>query len=266
MRHPTEVMLVAADGVRVHAALTAGPGDVAFVVVHGFTGHGASEEVRAIVTALAGHGSVVTVDLRGHGRSEGESTVGMLEVLDVDAAVQWARDLGYRRIVAVGFSMGAAVVVRHAALARDPRQGTVSDPAVHAQVDAVVAVSGPAFWYYRGTPVMRTLHWLVETRTGRALLRLRGTRIRPQEWPHPRPIEPVAAAGMLGSIPLLVVHGTADRFFPIEHPRAMIAAALAGGHEDADVWILDGVGHAEAAMAVSMIDEMAEWGLARCSD
>lgn len=266
MSPAAEVMLVASDGVRVHATLTTGPGDVAFVVVHGFSGHAASEEVLTIVRALARHGSVVTVDLRGHGRSEGESTVGMLEVLDVDAAVQWARELGFRRIVALGFSMGAAVVVRHAALARDPEQGTSADPPVHAGVDAVVAVSGPAFWYYRGTPVMRTLHWLVETRSGRALLRLRGTRIRPQEWPDPRPLEPVAAAGMLGPIPLLVVHGTADRFFPLEHPRAMMAAALAGGHEDADVWILEGVGHAEAAMAASMIDEMAEWGLARCSD
>lgn len=266
MRHPTETMLVAADGVRVHATLTEGPGDVAFVVVHGFTGHGGSAEIALIASALAEHGGVVTVDLRGHGASEGESTVGMLEILDVDAAVRWARASGYRRIVAVGFSMGAAVVLRHAALTGGAGHGTVADPAVTSPVDAVVAVSGPAFWYYRGTPVMRTLHWLVETRTGRGILRLRGTRIRPEPWPDPRPVEPVAAAGMLGALPLLIVHGTADRFFPLEHPRALLASAQAAGHPDADAWILDGIGHAEAAMDVTVIEELAGWGLARCSE
>lgn len=266
MNLPTSATLVAADGVQLAITLTPGAGSVAFVVVHGFSGHGQHEQVRAIAGQLAAYGSVITLDLRGHGRSGGESTVGMLEVLDVDAAISWARDLGFTTVISVGFSLGAAVCIRQAALALDPAHGTVNDPILHSPVDAVVAVSGPAFWYYRGTPVMRGLHWLVETRTGRGLLRIRNTRIRPDVWPTPRPIEPVVAASKLGHTPLLVVHGTADRYFPVEHPNAIYRAAVTSGNPDADLWLLDGIGHAEAAVDMATIDEIAKWGLSRCSD
>jgi pimeloyl-ACP methyl ester carboxylesterase len=266
MNLPTSATLVADDGVQLAVNLTPGVGAVVFVVVHGFTGHGQHEQVRAISSRLAEYGSVITLDLRGHGQSGGQSTVGRLEVLDLDATVAWARELGFTKVVTVGFSMGAAVCLRQAALALDSAHGSETDPILQAPVDAVVAVSGPAFWYYRGTPVMRGLHWLVETRTGRAYLRVRNTKIRPDVWPMPRPLEPVAAAGLLLETPLLVVHGTADRYFPIEHPKAIHRAALASGHLDANLWLLDGIGHAEAAVDLATIDEIAKWGLSRCSD
>ena len=44
-------------------------------------------------------------NLRGKGR---------LSEADVDATVRWARAAGYRRVATVGFSMGGAVVLRHA--------------------------------------------------------------------------------------------------------------------------------------------------------
>lgn len=58
----------------------------------------------------------MTFSFRGHGRSGGRSTVGDKEVLDLEAAVEWARSLGHSRVVTVGFSMGGSVVLRHAAL------------------------------------------------------------------------------------------------------------------------------------------------------
>ena len=266
MDQSSATTLVTADGVQVRVRLTSGPGSLAFVVAHGITGHGDHDQVRLIVERLGAFGSVITVDLRGHGRSGGQSTVGMWEVLDVDRAVAWARELGFQRVVCVGFSMGAAVCLRHAALALHPEMTSEADPRVDNPVDAIVAVSGPAFWYYRGTKVMRGLHWFVETKPGRAFLRAKRTNIRPVEWPFPRPIEPHVAAGMLGSTPLLVVHGTKDRYFPVEHPKAIHRAAVTSGHSDADLWLLDGVGHAEAAVAMDTIDEIAKWSLARCSD
>ena len=266
MNLPATTNLVASDGERIAVQMTPGPGSMVFVVAHGITGNGEQEQVRAIVQRLVAVGSVITLDLRGHGRSGGQSTVGMWEVLDVDAAVAWARELGFLHVVSVGFSMGAAVCLRQAALALHPELTSEADPRLFSPVDAVVAVSGPAFWYYRGTKVMRGLHWCVETKVGRGLLRMKKTIIRPVQWPHPRPIEPLVAAGLLGETPLLVVHGTHDRYFPVEHPKAIHRAATASGHPDAEVWLLDGVGHAEAAMAMDTIDEIAKWSLARCSD
>ena len=126
-----ERTLLAADGVRLSAMHRPGPVDLGVVVAHGFSGSWRQERVRRVVDGLAQFGGVVALDLRGHGRSGGVSTLGDKEVLDVDAAVGWARVLGYPVVATVGFSMGGSVVVRHAALMRG--------------VDAVVSVSGPAW-------------------------------------------------------------------------------------------------------------------------
>ena len=265
MRPVRQTRLVAADGVALAARRVEGAGGAAFVVVHGFNGNGSQGQVQTIVERLARFGDVITVDLRGHGASGGQSTVGRLEVLDVDAAIRWARELGYERVVTVGFSLGAAVAIRQAGLSISPDQASSGDPLVTSPPDVVIAVSGPAFWYYRGTRVMRLVHWLIETPTGRRVLHAKGTRVAAEKWPATPPVEPVTAAGMLKDTPLLVVHGTADRYFPLEHPKALYRAAL-GGNVDSELWVLDGVGHAEAAVQVDTIDELARWGLARCAD
>ncbi|MBU6244248.1 MAG: alpha/beta fold hydrolase [Actinomycetales bacterium] len=240
--------LMTADGIAISAVHypDARRDGLCLVVVHGFTGHWRQPRVRRVIDRLRGQGAVVAIDMRGHGASGGASTVGDAEVRDVDAAVAWARALGYRRVVTVGFSMGASVVVRQAAVGAEA-------------VDAVVCVSGPATWYYRGTRVMRLVHHLVLTPHGRAVLRLRGTRISSKGWPTPPPLQPIQAAAHLGDTPLLIVHGTADHYFPLEHPRALVRAARQSGHPDATMWIVPGFGHAEAAIGEDVIDAIATW-------
>lgn len=75
------------------------------MVAHGFTGSWRDRAARRIVHVLSGYGGVIAFDFRGHGRSGGETTVGDLEILDVQAAVRHARVVGYSRIAVVGFSM-----------------------------------------------------------------------------------------------------------------------------------------------------------------
>lgn len=248
--------LTAADGVPIHALHEPGVpprSDLVFVVVHGFTGHWRQDRVRKVISRLRCFGGVVALDMRGHGESGGATTVGHEEVLDVAAAVAWARELGYPAVVTVGFSLGGAVVLREAAL----MAGTPSE------VDAVVSVSAPAFWFYRGTRIMRLAHWMVETTPGRAIMRLRGTRISNRGWPEEMPVPPAEAAGRLPGIPLLVVHGDADHYFPLEHPEAIVEQARrAASH--VDLWIEPGVGHAEAAIPETTVDRLGEWARLAC--
>jgi pimeloyl-ACP methyl ester carboxylesterase len=220
--------------------------DVAVIVVHGFTLHSRHPRIRRIAGWMRPAAGLVLLDLRGHGGSGGVSTFGWHEVRDVDAAVGWARSLGYGRVATLGFSLGSAVVLRHAAL--------------YGGVDAVAAVSGPGQWYYRGTPRMRTLHRLVLHPPGRAAIRLtRRTRIMRGDWVEPYPIDPVAAAASI-DVPLLVVHGERDDLFPAEHGRWVSAAAGA----TATLWVLPDFGHAEGAVDESLARRIADWLVTQC--
>lgn len=248
-------MLVTADGVDISAMHR--PGDLAdlcFVVVHGFTGNWREERVQKVVGRLLRFGSVIAIDMRGHGRSGGASTVGKREVLDVAAAVEWARDLGYPRVVTVGFSLGGAVVLREAGL-------SATGELPEGRVDGVVSVSAPAFWYYRGTRIMRVVHHLVGSRSGRLAMRMSGTRVSGEGWPDPQPTPPYEAASMLGGIPLLVVHGDVDRYFPIEHPQAIHDSARRSGVRT-DLLLVPGFGHAESAVSTEILDRIGSWARA----
>jgi pimeloyl-ACP methyl ester carboxylesterase len=241
---PVRATLLTSDGVRLRAAHRPSADEsreLAFVAVHGFTGAYDSEAMLRAANVLAQTGGVVTVSMRGHRGSAGASTLGDREVLDVDAAVRWARSLGYRAVVTVGFSMGASVVVRHAA--------------VCGGVEAVVSVSGPSRWYYRGTPAMRRVHSMVGSRVGRSVVRWgRGTRVTDQAWSEPLPIEPRVAAVMLGPTRLLVVHGDADHYFPLDHARQLAAA---GPH--VELWVEYGFEHAENAISDELTARIARW-------
>jgi pimeloyl-ACP methyl ester carboxylesterase len=241
-------ILTTTDGVAISAVHVPGRRDLCLVVVHGFTGNWREERVQRVITRLAPFGGIVALDMRGHGRSGGETTVGDEEVLDVAAAVSWARELGYAHVITVGFSLGGAVVLRESALMAD----------APGRVDAVVSVSAPAFWYYRGTRMMRIAHWMVETRPGRLVMRAGGTRISPRGWPDPLPIPPYEAAALLGDIPLLVVHGDRDRYFPLEHPRAIHEAASRSGVRT-ELWIERGFDHAESSVSLDTLDRIGGW-------
>ncbi|CAM5612843.1 alpha/beta hydrolase [Streptomyces spiroverticillatus] len=239
-----------------------------FVLAHGFSGSLERPALQRAAAVFAQYGAVITFSFRGHGRSGGRSTVGDREVLDLAAAVAWGRALGHSHVITVGFSMGGSVVLRHGALygalSGSPYasvQRGRTEARSGAGADAVVAVSAPARWFYRGTAPMRRLHWVVTRPLGRLVGRagLR-TRIHTEAW-DPVPLSPVEAAPYLSKTPLLVVHGDRDPYFPLDHPRSLAAAA-----PGAELWIEPGMGHAENAAAKELLARIAVWGRAGVPD
>ncbi len=245
VRSAVPIRTVAVDGIPLsgaHFVQTENPQVTALIHAHGFTHHTGYSATRRVLNAMSEHADIVAFDLRGHGRSGGRNTVGDREVLDIDAAVSWARSAGYTRICTMGFSLGAAVALRQAALGEH-------------RPDAVVAVSGPARWYSRETPPMRRVHWALEQPHGRAAVRLLGVRLdRPWEVVPPSPVEVV---GAIAPLPLLLVHFTADPYFSAAHPQALAAAS--GGH--AQLWIEPGSGHGETGTDAALAGRLAEWAI-----
>lgn len=220
------------DGVRLHGVVLSGPPGCAFVLCHGFCG--SRRSTLPLGRALVGLGSVYLFDFRGHGASDGVSSLGDREALDVHAAVSYARGHGNDRVVTVGASMGGIAVLREAAYFRD--------------VDGVVSVSAPARWNGHGRGA-RLSGLLVSNRAGRALARrVLNTHVSPGwSWTAP-PADLVERI----EVPKVFVHGTRDRFISpaqaeLLHERARPPKRLL---------IIDGYGHAEAGFDERVIGLM----------
>jgi pimeloyl-ACP methyl ester carboxylesterase len=237
----TATTLVTQDGVPIDTVHLPGQKDLAIIIAHGFTLSWQRPRVWRIANWFNQTAGVITFDFRGHGRSGGLSTLGDREIYDLDTAVAYARELGYQRIATVGFSMGASVVLRHAGLIGG--------------VEAAVSVSGPGRWYYRGTRRMRRVHYAIEHRAGRFVTRRwLQTRIDPHGWSL-IPVPPAEAAAKIAPVPLLIVHGEQDPYFPPEHARQLYRAA----REPKELWILPALGHAESAVDQPLTDRIAHW-------
>jgi len=237
----TATTLVTEDRVPIEAIHLPGAKDLAIVVAHGFTLSWQRPNVWRIANRLNQIAGVFSFDFRGHGRSGGLSTLGDREIRDLDVVVRWARELGYQRVAVVGFSMGASIALRHAGLTGG--------------VDAVVSVSGPGRWYYRGTESMRRVHFAVEHRIGRYVTRRwLKTKINPEGWKLV-PVPPAEAAAKISPVPLLIVHGDKDHYFPPEHARQLYMAAK----EPKELWLIPGMGHAEASCGQELVDRIGGW-------
>jgi alpha-beta hydrolase superfamily lysophospholipase len=224
----------AADGVRIAGAelpARSGREVLSYLVVHGLVANHLAPGFRHFAESLTRYGSVWTIDLRGHGRSEGVCTLGDREALDVAAATGAIRAATGHPLVAVGFSMGAGAAVRAAALYEKP--------------DAVVSVSGPARWGgWRGPGARRTSKiWRLPG--GPLTLRvITGVRIA---RPSLEGVEsPAEVAARVAPAPLMVVHGDSDEFFPPEEARDLYEAA----REPKLLWMVEDGGHAEGLFTV----------------
>lgn len=243
MRPPETVTLITSDEIRIAADYWRAEESIAYVVGHGFTGSARAPRVRYICTYLASAGAAVLApDFRGHGRSAGRCTLGLLEVNDLAASVAFLRREGHDRVAVIGWSMGGSVALRYAGLGGD--------------ADAVVSISSPGHWWERGTSPMRLVHWAAETRGGRLATRLI-TRTRLANGWTELPESPVEVVGRIPPRPLLIVHGDADHYFPIRHGEVLAAAAPA-----ADFWLEAGMGHAESATTPELLGRVDGWARA----
>jgi uncharacterized protein len=215
--------------------------EAAVVLVHGFSASADDPNVCALAEALHGDGvDVVCYDARGHGTSEGHSTLGDLERHDVAAAVDAAR---YRseRVVLVGASMGAIAALRYAA-ASDGLAG-------------VVSVSCPARWRLPRNLRGVAAAGLTRTRVGRAVAsRWMRIQIAPR-WTNPEP--PVALVPEVRA-PIAFVHGAADRFVSSSDAQELFDLA----HEPRRMQIVPAMGHAFEPQSVPAVRDAVEWALA----
>jgi uncharacterized protein len=210
------------------------------VLVHGFSSSTDDPHVCALAEALLNDGvDVFCYDARGHGTSEGHSTLGDLERHDVAAAVDAARDRS-DCVVLVGASMGAIAALRYA---------SATDG-----VTGVVSVSCPARWRLPRNVRGVFAAGLTRTRVGRAFAsRWMRVQIAPR-WNNPAP--PIELVPNIHA-PIAFVHGAADRFVPATDAGDLFALA----HEPRRLQIVPAMGHAFEPQSVPAVRDAVEWAL-----
>lgn len=234
------------DGIVVCGVRFGQPSPLAFVVGHGFCGNW--RNVVPLAKRLACRGTVYAFDFRGHGSSDGVTTLGDLEALDVRAVVDHVRrECGPdASVVTIGASMGGIAVLREAATS--------------GCADAVVSISAPAQWMNQGRRA-KLLGKLVTSRSGRAIARrYLSTRVA-AAWTDALP--PVELVRRIKK-PMLFVHGADDHFVKSEQARALAHAS----DGRARLRVIAHYGHAEAGFSdervVDVIDhEIEELGFVR---
>ena len=206
--HPghQDVYLEAIDLLKLHGIYiesdAPGAGEKYAILVHGYNDHAESMGIFAEEYLKRGF-HVLLPDLRGYGKSEGNYVgFGYDDRLDILEWIYWIlrRDKG-ARIILHGCSMGAATVLMTAgehlpeavkAVVADSSYSTVKDEFAH-----VIASSGDS-------PLPFALTY--------ALLRLE-TRIRAGY--DMNDCSPLRAVGR-ASVPILFLHGEADRLIPVD--------------------------------------------------
>ena len=199
-----DVALTAADGVRLHAWWVPAPaGRRAVLLLHGNAGN-ISHRLDKLAVLAGLDASVLMLDYRGYGRSEGTPDEPGL-YRDAEAAYAWLRARGYapEAIVAYGESLGGPVAV---------------DLAAHRPLGGLVLESAPTSILAVGQhhyPLL-PVGWFLSARFD-GLSRLPSVRA-----------------------PVLVLHSPSDEIVPFAMGEALYAAApnrtrlvrLAGGHND----------------------------------
>ncbi len=217
------------DGEPADARWTTDPRE-AILLLHGYNGS-VTPDLLDLAPFLRRTAGVLGLDFRGHGGSDdAPTTFGLNEVEDVAGALDWLGERGVTRVALVGSSMGgmtaiAAVAVlgdgRLAAADIDPDAPAAPGPPPRPRIVAVVADSvAPELSVVVASRLVIPLGRLVAERAFARMARRVGG--------DPRRTQPIAMIGLIEDIPLLLIHGDADRTVPMRDANRLVAAAPDG--------------------------------------
>jgi uncharacterized protein len=199
----------------------------AILLLHGYSGSVAPNlvEYGPFLRRTAG---VLALDFRGHGESDtAPTTFGMHEIEDVAGALAWLGERGIERVALVGTSMGGITAIAAVAVLGDgtlaaadaePDPPAHVEPAPRPRIVAIVADS-----------VAPELVIPVAARIGAPFPRFVAARLfdaaARQLGADMRETEPIRLIRLVDPVPVLLIHGEADRTVPIADGRRLAAAA-----------------------------------------
>ena len=217
-----DVMLTAADGVKISGWYIPGTQPAGIVLVHGIHANRMAVLPEAKLLSRAGY-HLLLIDLRGHGRSEGnEVTYGYREAWDVQAVDYLAAVPGVEQVGALGTSLGGAAVARAAAL--DPRIKVVVIESSYSSLPDAIEDAFDNFSIFPKQPFAPLFVSLVEWKLG----------FKAEQVDSARDLATLSPRAVF------ILHGTDDGLFPVRHALKMYEAA----QPPKELWLIDYLGHA----------------------
>ncbi|OPZ89975.1 MAG: Alpha/beta hydrolase family protein [Firmicutes bacterium ADurb.Bin419] len=184
------------------------------------------ENTLPLIKSLLNQGyNVLTFDFRNCGESEGNlTTVGIHEKDDLLGAIKYAKTLGSKQIVLMGFSMGASVSIVAAAQSEDVDAVIADSP--FADMEEYLDDSLSAWSKLPSFPFNKTTFISMKVLLG----------INPKEF-SPRDV-----IAKIAPRPVFLIHSKDDAFIPVENSHQLLK--LAGSN--ATLWETEGVNHVES--------------------
>jgi pimeloyl-ACP methyl ester carboxylesterase len=223
----------------------------AILLLHGWTGSVAPDLVELGPT-LRRTAGVLGLDFRGHGGSDdAPTTFGLNEIEDVAGALAWLGERGIRRVALVGSSMGgvvaiaAIVVLGDGTLAQADIDPTAPAAAVEAPRPRIVGAVAESTAPDLRIPIANRMGLPIGGVLRRALAGRMFTLAGRRVGGDLRATEPGRIVGLVEPVPLLLIHGGADRTVRPADGRRL--AALAG--PSAEHWEVPGADHGQARRA-----------------
>jgi pimeloyl-ACP methyl ester carboxylesterase len=222
----------------------------AILLLHGWTGSVAPDLVDLGPT-LRRTAGVLGLDFRGHGGSDDAATTfGLHEIEDVAGALTWLGERGIRRVALAGSSMGGVVAIAATVVLGD---GTLAQADLDPMAPAVTEAPRPRIVSIVAESVAPDLRIPIANRMGlpiggvlrRALAGRMFTLAGRRVGGDLRATEPGRIVGLVEPVPVLLIHGGADRTVRPADGRRL--AALAG--PSAVHWEVPGAAHGQARQA-----------------
>jgi pimeloyl-ACP methyl ester carboxylesterase len=223
----------------------------AILLLHGWTGSVVPDLVELGPT-LRRTAGVLGLDFRGHGGSaDAPTTFGLHEIEDVAGALALLGERGIRRVAIAGSSMGGVVAIASVVVLGDgslvqadldPTAPAADVAAPRPRIVGVVAESvAPDLRIPIANRMPLPIGGVLRRAVAGRMFTLAGRRVGGDL----RATEPGRIVGLVDPVPLLLVHGGADRTVRPADGRRL--AALAG--PSAEHWEVTGAEHGEARRA-----------------
>lgn len=201
MKTPQELFLTTSDKIKIAVNHYMDRADKVVIIAPGWTMSKDSKFIRRIANKFAKFFDVISMDFRGHGKSSGLYTFSSDETQDLNAVINYAKNI-YKKIYLIGFSMGGAISIINSALNKN--------------IDKLIAVSAP-----HSFGKIKHFMWLKDflknefnKYESKILLTLR---------PHPflkKKIRPIDVVGML-EIPTLFIAGDSDSIIRLTDTKSL---------------------------------------------